>query len=568
MPRLGDWFDLRAGHRRVLHLALDEPLAGGASFAYTFGSILVFLLLLQITTGIFLAMGYSASATDAWSSVAYIQDQVTLGWFVRGLHSHGASAMVIIAGVHLLQTAVYGAYRKPRELNWIVGVLMLGLLLAFALTGYLLPWDQTGFWATKVATGIAGSSPVIGTQLQEAVQGGNEYGNLTLTRFFGLHVLVLPGALIGLVVVHVLLFRKHGHTPHWWLKEDELRRRSQPFWPDQMFRDMVAMAAVFAVLVVVNLYTGGVQLDAPADPSSSFDARPEWYFRPLFQALKYFTGSMEQIVALGAPVVIGGVLLALPFVDRGPSNSPVRRWKELAALGLLGVVLGGLMVISFLEDKSDERYQKAVAESEERAREARTLALEHGVPTAGGPTVYTTARFFRARAIWREDCAGCHEGRERKGPEIGPGYNSRAWVRDFLKNPSDKRFFGVTGINEMKPVKQEGADLDALVELVYSQTGAADANPALVERGKALFDGDGNCSNCHSIDGKTEEEQGPNLGGRGSAEVLTEFIARPDHPRWFGKANEMPTFYNKYGGLERRELAEWLISLRGGHAQR
>jgi ubiquinol-cytochrome c reductase cytochrome b subunit len=562
VSRIGNWLEERTGYRGALHLALDEPLPGGASFAFVFGSVLVFLLLLQMTTGIFLALNYSASATDAWASVAYIQDQVTLGWFVRGLHSHGASAMVVIAGLHMLQTALYGAYKKPRELNWIVGVLMLGLLLAFALTGYLLPWDQTGYWATKVATGIAGTSPVIGPQLQDLMQGGNEYGNTTLTRFFALHVLVLPAALIGLVALHVMLFRKHGHTPHWWLNDAELQRRTRPFWPDQMFRDMVAMAVVFAGLVIVNVYTGGVHLDAPADPSSSFDARPEWYFRPLFQALKYFTGTMEQVVALGMPVVIGGILLALPFVDRRPNRGPRDRWWQLAALGLLAVVMGGLMVVSFLEDGEDELYQKGIAASEVQARKARTLALHEGVPPSGGTSVYATERFSLARAIWREDCASCHQGSARKGPEIGPGYNSRAWIRAFLQNPSDKRFFGLTEINEMKPVKQKGADLDALVELVYAQTGAKDVDAKLVEQGQALFDGDGDCSNCHSIDGKAEGEPGPNLGGRGSVEVLTEFIARPDHPRWFGKLNEMPTFYNKYNGMERREVAEWIISLR------
>jgi ubiquinol-cytochrome c reductase cytochrome b subunit len=319
---------------------------------------------------------------------------------------------------------------------------------------------------------------------------------------------------------------------------------------------------VFAILVVTNLYTGGVQLDAPADPSSSFDARPEWYFRPLFQALKYFTGTMEQVVALGLPVVIGGILLALPFVDRGPSRCPRRRWKQLTALGLLAVVMGGLTVISFVEDEGDELYQKGIAASEEKARLARTLALEKGMPPAGGPTIYASAPFFRARAIWREDCATCHEGAKRKGPAIGPGYNSRDWIRDFLRNPSDKRFFGVTGINEMKPVKQTGADLDALVELVYAQSGARDVNAKLVERGKELFEGDGDCSSCHSIDGKAEGEPGPNLGGRGSIDMLTEFIARPDHPLWFGKANEMPPYYNKYNGAERREVAEWIHSLR------
>src|SRR4029079_11345735 len=139
--------------------------------AYVFGSVLTFILMNQLITGVLLAMYYSPSSSTAWASVAFIQDQVDLGWFIRGLHSNGASAMVIVAGLHLLQTAVWGAYKKPREINWLIGVVMLALLLAFALTGYLLPWDQTGFWATKVATGIAGSSPGIGDQLQQVVQG-------------------------------------------------------------------------------------------------------------------------------------------------------------------------------------------------------------------------------------------------------------------------------------------------------------------------------------------------------------------------------------------------------------
>src|SRR5262249_29505197 len=156
-----------------------------------------------------------------------------------------------------------------------IGVLMFGLLLAFALTGYILPWDQTGYWATKVATGIAGSTPLLGEQIKQAVQGGNEYGNLTLTRFFAVHAFVLPAALVTLVVGHIALFRRHGQTPHWWLDDKELARRAQPFWPDQMFKDIVAMAAVFAALVAVDVHEHGARLDAPADPASNFDARPE-----------------------------------------------------------------------------------------------------------------------------------------------------------------------------------------------------------------------------------------------------------------------------------------------------
>jgi len=184
MKWLVDWFDERAGIRALAAGALDEPVPGGARWAYVFGSCLVFLLILQAVTGIVLASFYAPSVTDAWASVAYLNDQLPFGWFVRGLHSAGASAMVAVSIVHLLQVALWGAYKRPRELNWIVGVLLLGLVLAFALTGYLLPWDQKGYWATQVATSLVGAVPLVGHALQTALQGGDAYGNLTLTHFY------------------------------------------------------------------------------------------------------------------------------------------------------------------------------------------------------------------------------------------------------------------------------------------------------------------------------------------------------------------------------------------------
>jgi ubiquinol-cytochrome c reductase cytochrome b subunit len=561
VKRVGDWLDQRIGHRAALRWALDEPVAGGASFAYVFGSVLAFLLVLQIVTGVLLATAYSPSATDAWGSVAYIQDQMTLGWFVRGLHSHGASAMVVVAGLHLLQTALYGAYKAPRELNWWVGVAMLGILLAFALTGYLLPWDQTGYWATKVATGIAGTTPVAGREIQALAQGGNEYGNLTLTRFFALHVLVLPGAMLALFALHLLLFRRHGVTPHWWLDKQALARRTRPFWPDQMFKDTVAMAAVFAVMVGITMWGGGVSLDAPADPSTSFDARPEWYFRPLFQALKYFEGPMEQLVALGLPAVLGGFLIALPLIDRGESRSPRRRWKQLAALAVIAVLMIGLTAVSFREDAGDPQVAKATEEAERQARRARTLALLYGVPPGGGTTVWDREPHARARRLWREHCAGCHQGAKRTAPEIGPGYNSRGWIADFLRAPSGPRFFGPTRIRGMDPVEVKGADFDAVVELVYRETGAPDVDPARARRGEEVFAAE--CASCHARDDESEGGAAPNLGRRGSIDMLAAFIARPDHPRWFGKANEMPAFFDELDREDRLALAEYLAMLRG-----
>lgn len=561
---LGNWLDERTGHRRALHAALEEPVLGGASFAYVMGSVLVFLLGLQATTGALLAFYYSPSASDAWASVAYLEDEVTLGWFIRGLHHHGASAMVIAAGLHMLQVAVWGAYKKPREVTWWIGVMLFGLILAFALTGYLLPWDQTGYWATKVATGIAGETPVAGHQVQAAVQGGNEYGNLTLTRFFALHVFILPALTFGLVAVHVMLFRKHGVTPRWGRSQAELARTAQPFWPDQLFRDVVAMLVAFIALVAWTIRTGGAGLDAPADPSSNFDARPEWYFRPLFQMLKYFSGPMETVVALGAPVLIGGVLFGLPLVDRGADRSPRRRaW-------LLGIVLAGfagagvLTMISFRADHEDPELAKREVAAERLARRARLLAREHGVPVAGGTAVYTTAPFYRERLLWAEHCAACHTGDERKGPLIGPGYNDRAWIKGFLIDPSHDVYFGRTKLasteDAMPAAEAEGAELEALVEMVYAETGAADADPTLAARGQALFD-ESPCADCHERTGE-EGSSGPNLAGRGTVAYLTAFIADPGRDRFFGPRKEMPSFHDELGPDDIARLASWVVWMR------
>src|SRR5690606_32575910 len=191
LAKIIDWLDERAAIRKLWHEAADEEVPGGARARYVFGSVLMFLFMQQVVLGILLAFYYSPSATDAWASTAYLNDQVTYGWFLRGLHHHGSSAMVVVVVLHLLQVVWSGAYRKPREVNWWTGLVMGAIVLAFALTGYLLPWDQKGYWATQVATGIMGSVPG-GEPLQQFVQGGPEYGNLTLTRFFALHVFVLP----------------------------------------------------------------------------------------------------------------------------------------------------------------------------------------------------------------------------------------------------------------------------------------------------------------------------------------------------------------------------------------
>ncbi|MEZ6156711.1 MAG: cytochrome b N-terminal domain-containing protein [Candidatus Scalinduaceae bacterium] len=166
------WLEERTGLKDLVKKFLDEPVEGGAKWSYVFGSALVIVFMMQIVSGVILSTGYSASATDAWGSVHYIQEQTLSGWFVRGMHNVGSSAMMVLAILHITQTVIFGAYKKPRELNWISGVFMLFIILAFGLTGYLLPWDQKGYWATQVATSILGLIPELGDFVKGVVQGG------------------------------------------------------------------------------------------------------------------------------------------------------------------------------------------------------------------------------------------------------------------------------------------------------------------------------------------------------------------------------------------------------------
>jgi ubiquinol-cytochrome c reductase cytochrome b subunit len=226
------WLADRLGLEELAKTIAGGQVPGGASLWHTFGSVAAGLFVLEAITGILLATAYTPSATAAWASVAYIQDQLTLGWFVRGLHSFGSSALIVIAGVHMLQALLFGAYRRPRELNWMVGLLLFGVVAIFALSGYLLPWDQKGYWAKLVEATIAGSAPLVGSAAQRFIQGGAAFGNLTLTRAYALHAMALPALLTGLLVLHIYLFRRHGYTPRWSLSVEEAAARAAPAWPD------------------------------------------------------------------------------------------------------------------------------------------------------------------------------------------------------------------------------------------------------------------------------------------------------------------------------------------------
>lgn len=559
LARIAAFLEERTGYRALVSAALDEPVPGGARARYVFGSVLLFLIGNQVITGTLLAAGYAPSTHDAWASVAYIEEVAPLGWFIRGMHSTGASAAIVVVLLHLIQVTWAGAYRRPREVTWWVGLALLGLLLTFGLTGYLLPWDQKGYFATQVATSLIGATPVVGPSVQTIVQGGAHYGNLTLTRFYALHVLVLPMLVAAAIGVHVVLFRRHGVTPPAALDQSTLAVRTQPFYPRQVALDLVAATACAAVIVALVLRTHGAGLEAPADPSSSYEARPEWYFLPLFQLLRHLPGSLELVGAIGVPLVAIGLLAALPFFDRGPSRAPMNRKLPLAIVGLIVAGAVALGVSAKIEDASDTAFARGRARSDADAEAAR---VRFRARVGGGPLTPADQRVL-GNALFEEHCAGCHRlgGRgEAHAPELD-GWSSRAWIDAFLAAPDDPRFFGHTEIHGMKPVLVEGEDRKALVEWLWSLGGAAGADAALVTRGEALFESL-SCSDCHARDGTSDGAGVPNLGGRASAGWIVGLLSDAGGPLYFGKKNTMPPFKDKLTPVEMDALVALLRSAR------
>jgi ubiquinol-cytochrome c reductase cytochrome b subunit len=554
--RFSEYLDARTGLVSALRRAVDVELVGGPRWAYVFGSGLAVVLLSQVLTGVLLMTTYVPSVRDAWSSVFYIQHRVGAGWLVRGLHHYGAYAMMIVMSLHLLQVAVYGAYRRPREVTWWIGVGMLAVVSAMAVTGYLLPWDLKGYWATTVATNIAGSVPLLGPAVRDLIVGGPEYGQATLTRMFTLHVAALPGLLGLLLVAHVVAYRRHGPTPP--AGADASRR--DPYAPGQLARDLAFAAAVLASVVIAASYLGA-PLDAPADPEVLYPPRPEAYFLWLYELLNLVPGQLEGLVTLGVPVLVGGFLLALPLVDRGQSTRVRARIPFVVPVVLGFVAVGALTWSALRRDALDPDFQAQRAEADRRAARAVALAKQ-GIPPAGPLAMLASDPLTRGRDLFHRECVGCHvldgEG-ERWAPEH-TGFASRSWIRLVLHDPDDPRLFGVTGITGMPSQDRLGEEsLAAITEFLFAEGRERQDPPvdeALAARGKPLFES--KCLGCHTYagDGDWLAEGGPDLTAWGSRTWIARQIAHPD--RIYGAKNEMPGYAEALSEHDIRMIAGYL----------
>jgi ubiquinol-cytochrome c reductase cytochrome b subunit len=351
---IGNWLDQRLQLGKPIAETMQHPIPREtASWFYVFGSAAMTVFAFQLVTGILLALIYVPSAGEAWNSLQILNHEVSLGWFIRALHGWGSNFMLAIVLIHMVQVFLFGAYKFPRELTWILGIFLLLMTLGMAFTGQVLRFDQDAYWGLGIGASICSRVPIVGPALVKLMLGGPIIAGATLSRFFALHVFVIPGLLIGFVALHVLLVLKLGINE--WPMPGRLVRRSDymekyhelthtegvPFVPNGIWKDAIFSGVILVAIAACAVYFGPFGPSGQPDPRIIQTApRPDFFFLWLYALLSLLPPSLETPVLLIGPVIALVILLALPFVSGEGEKSWKRRPIAVLTILVSAVVLG------------------------------------------------------------------------------------------------------------------------------------------------------------------------------------------------------------------------------------
>jgi len=450
MPRLKETIRQRIGWETHLEPFLYKQLPASLGWSATLGSLCALLFALMALSGMFLAMYYSPSPDRAYQSIDYIMTQVPLGPILRGIHHWGAAAMVLAVVTHLATVFFAGSFKAPRELTWVLGVGLLLATLGLGFTGYLLPWDQKAYWATVVSANIPRDIPLIGEALTRLVLAGDSVSGLTLTRFYAIHLLVLPALAALMMTAHIYLVRLHGVSergPEPGSAPQAPQPETMPpyrFFPEHTARSLMVFAGVFALILVLSIFAHIPREDIAGTLDETYLPRPEWYFMWLFQLLTYFPGSAEVIGSLLLPVAGVLLLFFLPFLERSPFKGAADRPLATAA-GVTGIVCIVYLTATGFGG-----------------------ALPYGRVVRVPDRLLTSIEEKGMQAYVRHDCAYCHNIQGQGGRRIGPDLaNLKAKGRTvadltaFIQNPQSKSRWSI-----MPKYNLPEAELKALADFV------------------------------------------------------------------------------------------------------
>ncbi|MHA2641790.1 MAG: cytochrome b [bacterium JZ-2024 1] len=344
MKFLVDWLDERCRIRAHLQAHLTGYMVPkNLTVWHSLGAVLLFLLFTQVITGILLTVYYVPDASRAYDSVMYINNEVPYGWFIRRLHGTCANVFIFVLFLHMLSTLVMGAYKKPRELQWMTGMVLLGAGLVAALSGYLLPWSQLSYWATTVATKSVETLPFIGDSVANWLRGGDSVSGATLGRFYALHIWVIPLTFFVFIGAHLFFMRQTGIAPLPWEKPPA---KKIPFYPHFVLEDLSViyffLGVVMVLVFVFPQWSFPPDMWEPANPlQTPAHIKPEWYFLPSYQFLKLVP---SEVIGVLAQLFFGVALFLLPFWDRSPEQDPAKRPLFLLIVigGVLGIIALGI----------------------------------------------------------------------------------------------------------------------------------------------------------------------------------------------------------------------------------
>lgn len=465
--KIKEWIDARWPLSSLVRLSLEEEIPGGARFVYTLGSAVLIVFMLQALTGIMQLFFYVPDTDHAYDSISYLRTKVPFGWLIHGLHYWGAQFMVILVLLHMTRVFLWGAYKRPRELTWLAGLTLFLVTMGFSFTGSPLHWDQRGYWIGEVSTSVPSTAPILGDFIKRFMRGGEEMGQLALSRLFTLHTSVLPLALVALFGIHITAMRRFGSAGPW--KEEE-REPKGPFWPDQVFKDAVAGTSVVLLLVFLTVFLppGYSGLADPLD--ISFIPKPEWNFLFLYESLKYFQGPLEPIGTVGVPTLLILVLVLLPFIDRNPERNPLKRPVVMICALILAALVVGLSIKGYLSPgfaqppakpktassqnglSSTSAFSSGmfvdVSEAATQVREKKPVSGLPATETGGtlpgeqkkglpGRSAYSIGSAERGAEVFKKNCSSCH-GPEGKTNVPNPG-SEEGKVPDL--NPVDPELY-------------------------------------------------------------------------------------------------------------------------------
>ena len=408
------WIEDRTGLIAMMKPILQHRVPSNARWLYVFGSATLVAFLLQVFTGTLLSLAYVPSTSAAYQTLQFISHDVMFGRILRGMHYFGASAMILLMGIHMIRTFLMAAYKYPREVNWISGVFLLGLTLVMGFTGQLLRWDQNAVWSVVVGTEQAGRVPIVGKQLAHFLMGGDVMGAATLSRFFSAHVFFLPGIMFAIIGLHLYLVIRNGislpperNTPV--ILEsaradyaEDLKKNGVPFFPNSGWRDILFGSCVILVIVALAIFIGPLPLGKPPDPTIlQAQPKPDWYLLWYFAVLALMPHKIESYVMVLGPVVAGLGVLILPVIfNKGLRHPSERPWSVVIVIAVVTTIIA--FTIAGYQSNWSPVFDPQ--------------ALPPSVINSSDTTVMAGAQLFMSKA-----CLDCHQVSDhggKRGPDL------------------------------------------------------------------------------------------------------------------------------------------------------